>query len=695
MPQKEVHLRDYLEILRTHDFIICLSILLLLGAAVVVSLRLPRTYSASALVLLVQPTSRPPISSTSLFQSVLSGGVDRSEMETIGQRFSTESMLASAIDSLEDDGIKGAIYLPPIGQLQRNLKAKIRPDTHYIEVSLDLREAEGGERNAALLTNQLIREFQLLRSREETHKAKYRLQLLDGKIAEFYEQIQAKEAEAIQFALEAGNPATWYPQLSSLLDQHVRLLDQEAQVERNIKVTQLELNRLEEEVANYPEDIKISEIISHHPIWRSYHEKLISLEQYRVGRQEQVGDDSLDMRSMDAEIEELKKKLDNFETDLDTTSKTYGEFPRYISLRNQLMALQTAILRGENNLNQIKWQSEKANRELRQLINSIPENEFYRSKLEKEIDGLYELRKEIYKQRLEAEILVAESNYWSDGSIHGRGKGGIEVIDPAVPRKIPVRPRISFIVIIAGGIGGAVGISIALLMEYFGKTYKQPEEVQSDLGLFYLGTVKPETQDAFSQSISDSYRTIAANIDLSNPEIDKCILMLTSCDFSEDVSSVTANLGATMASVKDSVLIADCNLSHPTQHQIFNTPSDSGQTNLLVDGQMDWDQAIQHTHIPNLDLLRADALSSNPIDFLRFPRLNGFFQQLRDRYDLILLNAPPILPTADSLILSVHSDAVILIVDLDYTHRETLRASRNRMMHTQIPLLGFIHLSFA
>ena len=687
MPQKEVHLRDYLSILRKHDFIICLSVLLILGTALVVSLWLPKTYSTSALILVIQPTSSSPIPSSSLFQNVLPGGVDLSEMETIGQRFTTESMLSSAIQSLEDAGIKGTDYLPPIGQLQRNLKAKKRPDTHYIELSLDLTEEEGGERNSALLINQLIREFQGLRRGAETSKARHRRKLLKDEIENLSEQIKGKEVETVEFINKMGSRVTWNAQLTSALDRQVRLLDQEAQLERTRSVTQLEFDRLEKEISDYPEDIRTSEIIRNDPIWRNFHERLMSLQQYRIGRRELVGEKSSELRATDAEIQDLQNKLNNFETDLKKTSENYGKVPQYISLRTEIMGLETSLRQAEHNLDQIKLQSDKVNLELSQLIDEIPENEFNLSTMKTEINALYELKKEIAKQYLESEILVAEaeSDYQDD-----RVKRGIEVVDAAVPRKIPVRPRIGFIVILAGGIGCAVGISITLLREYFGDTYRHAEEIQSDLGLFHLGDAEPQRQNPFSQSVSDSYRTIAANLNLSNPEIDKQVLMLTSCDFCEDVSTVAANLGVVMASTKNSVLVVDCNLSQPKQHEIFNIQYDSSQINSLTNDEIDWNQVIQRTQIPNLDLLNARTLSSNPTDFLRLPRLNALSQQLRERYELILLDAPPILPTADSLVLGVQSDAVILIVDLDQTHRETLRTSQNRIMHAQIKLMGFI-----
>ena len=470
MPQREVHLRDYLAILRKHDFIISLSFLLILGTAMIVSLRLPQTYVASTLILLVQPTSSPSVSSTSLFQSVLSGGVDRSEMETISQRFSTESMLGSAITKLENADIKGVRYLPSIGRLKQQVRAKIRPDTHYIELSLHLNAEEGGERNAALLTNQLVTEMQTLRSREERTKADHRRQLLDTKLSELLQQVKQQEERAFQFVSEKGSPATWYPQLASLLEQRAKLVEQQAQFEGSLKAAQLESNYLQKEMEKYPEYTKLSETISHHPIWLYQKEKLVDLESQRVGLEQQVGTNSPEIMALDAQIKEIRNGLANDSTDAVVTSLTHGPSPFYTGIKDQLINLQVNMLRAENNLNQVKPQLERVDFDLKHLIAKIPENELYLEKLRREINGTYELRKEIYKQSLEAEILLADSDYGRIEWNYRRITGGIEVVDSAVPRKIPVSPRINFIIAVAGIIGGAAGISIALMMEYFGKS---------------------------------------------------------------------------------------------------------------------------------------------------------------------------------------------------------------------------------
>ena len=179
MPQQEEHLRDYLQLIRKHNFTICLSVLLVLGTALIISLRLPKTYAASTLMLLVQPSATSSLPSANLFQNVLSGGVDRREMETISTRFSTESMLNTALENLEENGHVGAVSLfPPIGKLKQMLKAQVSPDSDYIKLSLALTEAEGGERNAALLVNQLASDMQILRHGDEETKLRKLMEFL-------------------------------------------------------------------------------------------------------------------------------------------------------------------------------------------------------------------------------------------------------------------------------------------------------------------------------------------------------------------------------------------------------------------------------------------------------------------------------------------------------------------------------------
>ena len=692
MPQREVHLRDYLAALRKHDFVICLSFLLILGTALAVSLRLPKTYAASALILFSQPSSASSASSTSLFQSVLSGGVDRTEMETIGQRFLTDSMLVSAIETLEDDDIVGTRFLPSIGALKRNLQTRVRSDTRYIEISLRLREDEGGERNAALLTNQLIRQMQALRSQEKRAEVDRRRGFLDDKLRELLDEANDREGAALAFVRENGSPAIWYPQLSTLLEQRARLEEELKQTERGLQAAKLEREIFSKEIGDHPEFAKLSETVSQDALWRYERERLADLESQRIGLEHRVGENSPAIKGLDAQIKDLKNKLKDAIPQQAITATTEGPSPLYAGLYDRLISLEVTVPRAENSLTQIRSQLQAANAELEALVKDVPENEMFLEKLQREIGAIDELRKEIHRQRLEAEMLLVESSNWSSGSDPRRVQGGIETVDAAAPQKIPVSPRIQIVVIIAGVLGCVVGIAIALFIEYFGNLYRSVMDVQSELNWLYLGKIAARSEgDPTALALSEDYRTIAANIDLSQPDIEKQALIVASCELPDQVSEVTANLGVALASVKGPVLIIDGNLSRPTQHQIFEALLESRDPEVIPgDDPVDWSRVIQKTHIPNLDLLSPARFSESPADFLRLPNLQLLFQELRRRYASILIGTPPILPTADGLILSVHCDAVALVVDLDHTTRETLQLASDRLQNVRMPVVGFI-----
>ena len=423
-------------------------------------------------------------------------------------------------------------------------------------------------------------------------------------------------------------------------------------------------------------------------------ERLIGLKIQKAGLiAAGTGNQAPGMQSIDAQIKKIDEELSALTTDRSMTSVAHGVNPLDNAVQERLMDLETGILRAKHSLQKIKPKLDEVEGRLDTLLNDIPKDQLELDRLKREINFLHELTRETYTRILQAEMLLAESNRWNAKSSYGRTIGGLEIVDVAVPRKIPMSPRIKFIVAIAGIVGLATGVSIALFMEYFSNTYTSPAEVESDLDSIYLGHVpRWEETNPLSQTDSEDYQAIATNIDLSNPEIKKQIFMFTGCTQNEYVSVIMANLGATLASAKDSVLIVDCNLFSPKQHEIFDVPFETHEQTEQVGGQLDWQQAIQQTHIANVDLLNIKVFATTPIEFLRSPRLQALFEQLRGHYELILLDAAPILAAADSLALGIHADATVLVLDLGTTTRESLRTARDRMIHARIPLLGFIEI---
>ena len=463
MLQQEGHLRDYLQLIRKHDFTLCLSVLLVLGTALIISLRLPKTYAASTLMLLVQPSATSSLPSANLFQNVLSGGVDRREMETISTRFSTESMLKTAIENLEESGNAKAVALfPPIGKLKRTLKAQLNPDSDYINLSIALTEAEGGERNAALLVNQLAQDMQTLRHGDEETQLRKRIELRQ----DMQREIQAKREKDLEalllFVRENGSPEIWVPTLTNLLERHASAQERLETNQQQLYATRIHIAYLHEQLELLPEQTKISETTSYDPVWLFQQEKLLTLESQRVADAERIGKTASELKGLDAKIAVVREKSE--QTSPTATTITSGPSAHHTYIKNRLLTFVPSLSRYENAAERLKQEFSTLETELAQVLEQIPENQMILTQMVAKIQKTNELAEEIAKRLLEVEILYAESKLTASRN----QMGGIEIIDRAVPRKIPVSPRLRFVLIIAGIAGVSLGITIALFIEYLG-----------------------------------------------------------------------------------------------------------------------------------------------------------------------------------------------------------------------------------
>ena len=465
MPQQEEHLRDYLQLIRKHDFTICLSILLVLGIALIISLRLPKTYAASTLILLVQPSTAPSFSSTNLFQDVLSGGVDRREMETISTRFSTESMLNTAIENLEDSGHTDAAALfPPVGKLKQLLKAQASPESDYINLSIRLTEEEGGERNAALLVNQLAKDMQILRRGDEETKLRKRMEFLEGKQRDIETQIEKDLEVLLKFVRENGSPETWVPILTNLLERNANVREKIETNQQQLHTTRAHIVYLQDQLKQLPQQTQLSETSAYNPVWLFQQEKLFNLESQRIADRKKVGKNSSELEGLNAQIAEIQKK--NRDTPPTTTTTTSGTSSHYTYIQNQLTTFVPTLSNYEKAEERLKKEHQELKTELAKALERIPENHIILTRIRTQIQKTELLAEEIAKRSLEAEILYAESRM----PTRRNQIGGIEIVDRASPRKIPVSPQLKLILVIAGIAGLILGVTTALFTEYFNKT---------------------------------------------------------------------------------------------------------------------------------------------------------------------------------------------------------------------------------
>ncbi len=191
---------------------------------------------------------------------------------------------------------------------------------------------------------------------------------------------------------------------------------------------------------------------------------------------------------------------------------------------------------------------------------------------------------------------------------------------------------------------------------------------------------------------AEAYRTLRTNLEFVNPDAPPQMIVFTAPSREEDTAHVVANLAVTIAQTGRRVLAVEGDLRHPRLHEVFGVPSTPGITE-MVQRQEDPDAGFIHTtEVAGLHLLPAGALPSSPADILDSKWLTQVWQTLRDMFDVLLVNTPPVLAVADAAILAPRADGVILVLKAGTTKRSHALQAKERLARVRANLLGTVLL---
>ena len=252
--------------------------------------------------------------------------------------------------------------------------------------------------------------------------------------------------------------------------------------------------------------------------------------------------------------------------------------------------------------------------------------------------------------------------------------------------------------------GGALGLGLAFLVEYFDTTVKTPEQIQRIIDLPYLGTIyhfsaedKSPKQvlqmlEAPYSHIAESFRTLKTNLLFAASIGDmKRAILITSSAPAEGKTFVTANLGVALAQSGKRVLVVETDLRNPLLHQVFGIERSPGLTNAMLNGDVEYpDLPIQLTQVENLELLPSGDTPPSPSELLCSNRMEKVFFALRDQYDFVLFDSPPVFLTSDPIILAQRVDGVIVVARSGETRRDVFKEAVERLLRVDAKILGIL-----
>ncbi len=270
----------------------------------------------------------------------------------------------------------------------------------------------------------------------------------------------------------------------------------------------------------------------------------------------------------------------------------------------------------------------------------------------------------------------------------------ISLVESANPPKKPVQNRM-LTVAIAGVVGGMLGVAFVFVLQYMNNKIQTTEEVGALLGLNVLGTIgrrtraEPEllTETQFYTPLAEQFSVLATRIQhalRSGPA--HSLLLVSSPTASEGKSFICANLALALANTGLHIALIDADLRKPRIHQLFGLKESTG----LADVMYRKASEIGFTSAGggNLQVLAGGSECDNPSQVLNSPQLANFFQTIKQNVDLVIVDCPPILPVADTQILSVHADEFLMVVRSGKTFIRAAQEARIILEQTGVKLLG-------
>jgi capsular exopolysaccharide synthesis family protein len=187
---------------------------------------------------------------------------------------------------------------------------------------------------------------------------------------------------------------------------------------------------------------------------------------------------------------------------------------------------------------------------------------------------------------------------------------------------------------------------------------------------------------------SEAYRMLRTNLFYARLDTPPKVIVLTSAGRKEGKSTTAANLGVVLAQAGKNTLILDCDLRQPTQHKIFRTRSLWGLVDVLL-GERD-PQEVWQEPIPGLKLIPAGAPPPDPAEILASRRLAQFLGQVRQEFDYVLVDAPPVGYASESAVLAANGDGVLLVLEARHTRKGSLRQALRRLGGVGANVLGTV-----
>ena len=419
------------------------------------------------------------------------------------------------------------------------------------------------------------------------------------------------------------------------------------------------------------------------------------------------------------QLPEVRRQLERAEEALNKYQASAGSVDITLETQavlDQVVELETAISELSLKRSEMERRFTRQHPNYLALMEQKQQLEARRDDLLKRVGGLPETQQELLRLsrdvKVSTEIYTAMLNKSQELDVVRAGTvGNVRIIDSAVvDTSQPVKPKKALIVVLATLLGGMLGVAIALLRHALNRGIENPELIEQ-LGLPVYATVpfskeqqklervtgkKTHVQGAQLLAASnpadlsiEALRSLRTSLHFAMMEAKNNILMISGPSPGVGKSFVSANLGAIMAQAGQRVLLIDADMRKGYLNKLFKLPAENGLSELLAT-RITSNDAIYKTEVDGLHVVPRGQIPPNPSELLMHANFSSFLDNVKDEYDIVIVDTPPILAVTDAAIVGRQVGMSLIVTRFAVNAAREIEIAMRRFAQNDIQLKGAI-----
>ncbi len=533
-------------------------------------------------------------------------------------------------------------------------------DTYLVELSFENENAEMAAKVANAIVDEYMASVRLEKKKvsdEAESKISERIPILREKLTGSEKALREFEVEhsALSFDKRRG---IVYQTLSSINAQLTK-------INHEIAAARAKYTSVKE--AKTPDEILALPAVMDSPAIRAYKREKLLLEAQRAALARKYRPGSEPVMTVESKIEVIDKKIH------EEASGLAGSIHTRLEEKNRESQEITVLLQKQED-----------------LAKSIDAKMSRYNSLSKEVEG----NRKLYEEFVQRQKELQSSSQFDPGTV--------QIVDRALVPAVPARPRKTQNLLLAALLSLLGGVALTFVFEHLDDSIKSYEDIEKYIKLPLLGvvpSVKAPKGDIAEKdllahrkpksNISEAYRNIRTSLLYTSPNQESKAYVVSSAGPQEGKTTTAINLAIALAHGGKKVLLVDSDLRKPRIHKTFKISADKGLTNCLV-GQDSVKDVAYQTEIENLSLMPSGPIPPNPAELLDSPRMKELMAEMKESYDTVIFDSPPLIAVTDAAVLAAQSNGTIQVIWAGNTSRKVVELGRERIENIGAKVIGVI-----